>query len=78
MPLRFVDPQAHDQLERGDRLRLSGLREQIRAGNRVRVECPEKGLAFDVGHDLSTRQIEVLLAGGLINWVRQRLARAAE
>jgi aconitate hydratase len=77
VPLRFVDPQAYDQLEQGDRLDLSGLEEQILAGNRIRVECSEKELAFDVEHNLSTRQIEVLLAGGLINWVRRRLAGAA-
>jgi aconitate hydratase len=78
VPLRFVDPLAHDQLEQGDRLTFSGLREQIRAGHGVRVACSEKRLAFDVRHDLSTRQIEVLLVGGLINWVRRRLADATE
>ena len=72
VPLRFDDPAAYDQLESGDRLQVSELRTQIKGSPLVRIECRNKGLSFHGRHDLSARQVEVLLAGGLINWVRQR------
>jgi aconitate hydratase len=72
VPLRFDDPAAYDQLESGDRLQVSELRTQIKSSPLVRIECRNKGLSFHGRHDLSARQVEVLLAGGLINWVRQR------
>ncbi len=31
-----------------------------------------KGVEIALRHDLSGRQIELLLAGGVINWLRQR------
>jgi aconitate hydratase len=78
LPLTFENPSDYDRIDRGDRLRVKGLREQVRGGERVRVECLPKQIAFDVMHRFSPRQIEVLLAGGLINWVRQRLANQGE
>jgi len=77
LPLTFVDPSVYDRLERGDRLGFTGLREQIRNGDRVRVECGEKDFTFEARHDLSARQVDVLLAGGLINWARGQLAATA-
>jgi aconitate hydratase len=77
LPLTFADQSPYEQIEPGDRLALTGLKEQIPAGRRVRVACREKNLAFEARHDLSTRQVEVLLAGGLINWVRGRLVAAS-
>lgn len=76
LPLTWTDPSACGRIEVGDRLRLGNLRRQIRQGRQVRVECLEKGLTLEARHDLSPRQIDVLLAGGLINWVRGRLQPA--
>jgi aconitate hydratase len=78
LPLTFVNSSTYDRLDPGDHLSLTGLREQIRTGDRVRVECRDKGFAFNARHDLSRRQIEVILAGGLINWVRRGLTAAAQ
>jgi aconitate hydratase len=78
LPLTFVAPSMYDLLDQGDRLCLKGLPGQLRTANRIHVECSAKGLAFEFGHNLSARQIEVLLAGGLIHWVRRRLADAVE
>ncbi len=78
LPLAFVDPSIHDRLDKEDRLRVAGLRSQIRAGGRIRVECREKEFTFEAEHNLSARQIEVLLVGGSVNWVRQRLEGKAK
>jgi len=76
LPLRFARPEDYDVIHEGDRLSIGDLKQQIQSGRTVRVECPEKDLTFETEHDLSDRQIEIVLAGGLINWVRGRLADA--
>ncbi len=67
-PLLFVDPKDYDTLSQGDRLELTfdGLQEgypQVRSGAR----------AIEVRHELSARQLEILRAGGLVNWMRARI-----
>ncbi|HXT60425.1 MAG TPA: hypothetical protein VN699_17415 [Pirellulales bacterium] len=44
----------------------------MRAGNTVVVQNVSQGDSFETRHDLSNRQLEILFAGGLINWIRQR------
>ncbi len=70
-PLQFDDPTTYDQLESGDRLHVSGLQTKIQESGLIQIECSTKGLSFNARHDLSARQVEVLVAGGLINWVRR-------
>jgi aconitate hydratase len=72
LPLEFVNPVEYDQLETGDILVLKNLQESLRHG-RIPIENRTRKHTFEVRHDLSARQVEILLEGGLINWVRQRL-----
>ena len=72
LPLQLDDPASYDQLETGCRICISDLRAQLEEKETIRIECPEQDLSFDAKHDLSARQIEVLRAGGLINWVRRK------
>ncbi|MFQ5948040.1 MAG: aconitate hydratase, partial [Acidimicrobiia bacterium] len=74
VPLTFVDADDYDRVEQGDALVLDGLREAVPAGRPLTVQNVTKGTTFQAGHDLSGRQVEVLLAGGLFNWMRERLA----
>lgn len=72
LPLRFAHPADHDAVAQGDVLVLRGIRRAITAGREVRVENRRTGRTFIALHDLSPRQVDVLLAGGLIPWIRQR------
>jgi aconitate hydratase len=72
LPLEFVDPAEYDQLGNGDILVLKDLRERLPQG-RILIENRTRGRTFEACHDLSPRQVQVLLEGGLINWVKQRL-----
>lgn len=72
LPLVFDSPGDYDSLKTGDVLELREIRVQLRAGREV-VVCA--GRELHLRHELSTRQIEVLLAGGLINWVRDQYQR---
>jgi hypothetical protein len=40
------------------------------------LKVPKKNLAFTVTHNLFPRMIDVILAGGLTNWTRDKVAEA--
>ncbi|MCC7477680.1 aconitate hydratase [bacterium] len=73
LPLNFVDKADYDKIEQGDILHIQGIRAQIAAGQQVKVTNQRTGETLTVQHDLSERQVEVLLKGGLINWIKERL-----
>jgi aconitate hydratase len=72
LPLTFADPADYDRLRQGDRLRLSGIRAALHAGKRL--EAQVNGYSVALQHDLSPRQLDLLLSGGVINWLRERIA----
>jgi aconitate hydratase len=73
LPLTFDRAEDYDRIQPGDLLRLTGLREQIRVGNTVNVENVTQADGFSTRHGLSKRQVELIFAGGLINWMKRRL-----
>jgi aconitate hydratase len=75
VPLLFCDPADHDTVEAGDVLRIDGLRDALAAREPIEVLNTTRDRRFEVRHELSERQIRVVLAGGLINDFKQR-ARA--
>jgi aconitate hydratase len=72
LPLEFVDPAEYDELANGDILVLKDLREKLPHG-RILIENRTRRRTFESRHDLSPRQVQVVLVGGLINWAKQRL-----
>jgi aconitate hydratase len=72
LPLEFADPAEYDQLESGDILVLKDLNERVHEGS-VLIENRNRGRMFEARHELSARQVDVLLVGGLINWVKKQL-----
>lgn len=71
LPLTFANPADYDRLEQGDRLEISNVIEQIKAGERVTVRNSSKGYDFTTIADLSDRDKSILLAGGKLNFTRQ-------
>jgi len=72
LPLTFRDD-GYDQVEKGDVLVLDDLREGIRSSTELTVNNETRDTEISVRHSLSERQVEVLLKGGLINWMKERL-----
>jgi aconitate hydratase len=66
VPLVLDDPASLAGIERDDRLRLPGLRAALEAGDRVRVENARTGAVFTASCVLTTREREILLAGGIL------------
>lgn len=69
LPLTFTNPEDYDRVQPGDRLHLIRLH-AIGKGPELQVSDHTQKFKFAVRHGLSKRQIDVLLAGGLVNWVR--------
>jgi aconitate hydratase len=72
LPLIFCDPGDREGIESGTRLRIDDVHEAIRSGEPFDVHHANAERRFQVRHDLSERQVEVVLAGGLINSFRER------
>jgi aconitate hydratase len=75
LPLTFDDPSLYEHLEIGDKIVLENIREQLAASVETRsvvARVPRKDLTFTVNHTLFPRMLEVVLAGGLTNWTRDR------
>lgn len=75
-PVSFKDPAVFDQIELGDTLVVEDMRGQIERypeEGAITVRVENKDVTFEVVNDLSSRDIEVLLAGGLTNRIRDEL-----
>ncbi|MEW5757345.1 MAG: aconitate hydratase [Pseudomonadota bacterium] len=73
LPLTVEDV---SDLEPGDILRFDHLHRQLAAGARIHGDNASKHYSFSARHQLSPRQVEMVLAGGLINWIRPRLRQS--
>ncbi len=72
LPLIFEDPEVWNQIEPGDILAMTEVMASLGAQRPLKVYNRSRNAAYPVTYQLSPRQIEVLLAGGLINWIRAR------
>ncbi|MBC7595107.1 MAG: aconitate hydratase [Kineosporiaceae bacterium] len=72
LALEFADPEDRLKISRGDVLRFEGLRESIAQGPDVRVRNVTRNEEYAARHSLSERQVEMVLAGGVIPWLRTR------
>ena len=74
LPLRFVNSDDYASLKKGDTLRAANLIRTLERGQDIEFECRKR---IATRHGLTTRQINVVIAGGLINWHRQNSKTAA-
>jgi aconitate hydratase len=74
LPLTFIDPADYQGIEQGDVLSFEGIRDAIQRSEEIQIRNATRGTTIRARHDLSERQVEILLEGGLINWVKNRLA----
>jgi aconitate hydratase len=70
VPLVFLDPENWSDIRQEDMLRIESLRSALVGGASVVVENVTRGRNYEMRHGLSRRQVDALLAGGLINSVK--------
>jgi aconitate hydratase len=71
LPLTFVDPAIFDRVEIGDVVEIAGIEAALSSGQAINANI--NGKPLQLRHDLSARQIDLLLRGGVINWLRERI-----
>ncbi len=72
LPLTF---DGEPKIEQGAILRIENVFDQIRSGSEVEVSVD--GERFTARHNLSERQIQLIAAGGLINFMKAKLVDGA-
>lgn len=73
LPLVFADPEDYDAIDQGDVLTLARLHETVRGGTELEVVDETKEKVYLARHSLSPRQVDMILAGSLIDLMRERL-----
>ncbi len=71
LPITFADRNDYSKIDQGDILEISDLRHALQSGNEIKVVNKTKNQVYLTQHTMSDRQIEVLLAGGIINLYRR-------
>ena len=69
LPLVFIDPKDYDLLRKGDVLHVRDLHRDLENGKEIMLQC---GRPIAARHGLTEKQVDTILAGGLINWHRKQ------
>jgi aconitate hydratase len=69
LPLTIADAD-YRTLAQGDELEVPGVREALKRGGPLAVYNRTRGTQLQGQHDLTPREVEILLAGGLLNQLR--------
>lgn len=72
IPFEFTDTNDWDKLEQDDILRIENLRTSIKNRDSVTAIVKEKNIEISLTYTISERQIEIILKGGVINFVKQK------
>jgi len=71
LPLELERASDYDTLRQGDVLRFEGVRSALAASEQLRVFAGERRIG--VRHTLTRRQVELVLAGSLVQWIQNKL-----
>ena len=71
LPLTFVYPEDYQKIQLSDVIEIHHVPDAVRNGNELTATIKGKDVSILLRHTLSKRQVEVLILGGLINWVKK-------
>jgi aconitate hydratase len=72
VPLEFVNNEDYKKLNQDDIIRLEGLRDALENGENVKLINESSDEEIELTYNLSDRQVQVILAGGVINYFRMK------
>jgi len=72
LPLVFTDPRNYDELEPNTELEIPFVRHFLESGRPLVIKNVAKHVDYQVEHNLTPRQAQIVLAGGLLNFVKQQ------
>lgn len=71
LPLNFQNPDDYDRIDQGDELSLIGIKNAIISNMPAKLVNITKNEEYMLKYDLSQRQKDIILAGGLLNYTKQ-------
>ncbi len=71
LPLVFIDPSNYEEIETDDTIKVNSMRDQLKnVDNNIVIEV--NGKKIECQNGFSKRERDVLLAGGIINYVKKQ------
>ncbi len=71
IPMTFANEADYDRIDQMDELKMVNLKDAILNSDKLTVTNVSKGFDFEVKLDLSQRQREMLICGGLLNYTKE-------
>ncbi len=68
LPLTFLNEADYDKLQQGDKLEIPNVRSNLKKSNTLIIHNITQDNTFEVEHNLTERQLDIVLAGGLLNY----------
>ena len=72
IPLTFKTESDYDQIDSGDELEIPDIRKVLSENKPLIVKNLTKGKQFEVNYELSERQKNILLAGGMLSYIKNK------
>jgi aconitate hydratase len=72
VPLTFKTDSDYDQIDSGDELEIPNIRKVLSANKPLVVKNITKGKQFELTYELSERQRNILLAGGMLSYIKNK------
>lgn len=72
VPLEFVNKEDYSKFSLGDEIEIPELTQRLQAGQEVVVINKTTGEQVVCKYNLTPKQVSVLLAGGLLNWIKKK------
>lgn len=73
LPLNFANPSDYDKITEGDELSLEGIKNAIISSSPAVLKNLTTGESYELKYDLSDRQKDIILAGGLLNYTKKSM-----
>ena len=73
LPLNFKSEADYDKISQGDELSLEGIKTAIVNNQPAVLKNLTTGESYELKYDLTKRQKDIILAGGLLNYTRESL-----
>ncbi len=73
IPLTFADAADYDKIESGDRVKVENVRRSLENNDPLALTNETRGTRINAVYDLSERQREIVLDGGLLNHVKKSM-----
>ena len=72
IPLTFKTEEDYDKIDQGDKLEIPNIRKRIENNEPVIVKNLTKETEFEVNYELSTRQKNIIVAGGMLAYIKNK------